>query len=122
MIESLLPLLLILAGFYVWQGALRARELARTLSRELCAEARVQLLDQTVALQKLRLVRAPGHGLLLRRDYGFEFSVDGMDRHRGLLSVIDGRMLAHNMGLVGTAAIEAAGNVIPLPAPGTRRH
>jgi len=122
MIESLLPLLLILAGFYVWQGALRARELARTLSRELCAEAHVQLLDQTVALHKMRLVREQGHGLLPRRDYGFEFSVDGKDRHRGLLSVIDGRLLAHNMSLAAPPAIEAAGNVVPLPPPGSRRH
>ena len=122
MIESLLPLLLILAGFYVWQGALRARELARTLSRELCAEAHVQLLDQTVALHKMRLVREPGHGLLLRRDYGFEFSVDGKDRHHGQLSVIDGRLLAHNMARVGPPAIEASGNVVPLPLPGPRRH
>jgi len=82
MIESLLQLLLVLAGFYVWQNALRARELARIFSRDLCSQARVQLLDQTVALQRLKLVRVAGRGLLLRRDYSFEFSVDGRDRHR----------------------------------------
>lgn len=122
MIESLLPLLLILAGFYVWQSALRARELARALSRELCAAAQVQLLDQTVALQKLRLMRVPARGLLLRRDYGFDFSVDGRDRHRGALSVVDGRLLSHNMAMAEPAAIDPGSNVIPLPAPGTRRH
>jgi hypothetical protein len=122
MIESLLPLLLILAGFYVWQSALRARELARALSRELCEGARVQLLDQTVALQKLRLLRVPARGVLLRRDYGFEFSIDGHDRHRGLLSIVDGRLLSHNMALAGPPPIEAGSNVIALPAPGSRRH
>jgi len=117
MIESLLPLLLILAGFYVWQGALRARELARTLSRELCAEAQVQLLDQTVALNKLRLVREPGRGLLVRRDYGFEFSIDGKDRQRGSLSILDGSLLVHNLALPAGAFSDTVSNVVMLPSP-----
>jgi hypothetical protein len=61
----------------------------------------------------------PGRGLLLRRDYGFEFSIDGKDRHRGTLSVIDGRLLSHNMALAGPPAIAPGGNVVPLPP---RRH
>jgi hypothetical protein len=122
MIESLLPLLLVLAGFYLWQNALRARELARILSRDLCTHAHVQLLDQTVALQRLKLVRVPVRGLLLRRDYGFEFSVDGKDRHRGTLSVIDGRLVVHNLAVEMQAAPQVASNVVPLPLPpnGTR--
>jgi hypothetical protein len=121
MIESLLPLLLILAGLYLWQNALRARELARDLGRDLCASARVQLLDQTVALQRLRLVRVPARGLLLRRDYGFEFSIEGSDRHKGAMSVIDGRLLSHNMPLDGQPPPLRDSNIVCLPAP-ERRH
>jgi hypothetical protein len=117
MIESLLPLLLVLAGFYVWQNALRARELARIFSRDLCSQARVQLLDQTVALQRLKLVRVAGRGLLLRRDYSFEFSVDGRDRHRGSLSILDGSVLVHNLALPAAALAESASNVVMLPLP-----
>jgi hypothetical protein len=117
MIESLLPLLLILAGFYVWQNAMRARDLARGLGRNLCAQANVQLLDQSVALQRLKLVRVPSHGVLLRRDYGFEFSVDGKDRHRGTLSIIDGRLLVHNLAVPTQAVPPPASNVIQLPLP-----
>ena len=54
MLESLLPLLLLLAAMYVWQNALRARETARGLCQRLCLQANVQLLDQTVALRGLR--------------------------------------------------------------------
>lgn len=97
MIETLLPLLLVLSGFMAWQNALRAREQARSLGRELCASARVQLLDQTVALQRLKLVRVPALGLRVRRDYVFEFSVYGNDRHRGMLSTVGNRLLAHTM-------------------------
>ncbi len=117
MIESLLPLLLVLAGFYVWQSALRTRELARILSRDLCSQARVQLLDQTVALQRLMLVRVPARGLLLRRDYGFEFSVDGNDRHRGSLSILDGSLLVHNLALPAQTLPVSASNVVMLPLP-----
>jgi hypothetical protein len=117
MVESLLPLLLILAGFYLWQNALRARELARNLSRELCARANVQLLDQTVALQRLKLVRIRSRGVYLRRDYGFEFSIDGKDRQRGSLSIIDGRLLVHSLAAVAAAAQPADSNVVALPVP-----
>jgi len=122
MIESLLPLLLVLAGFQAWQNALRSRELARDLGRDLCAAARVQLLDQTVALQRLRLVRVPARGVQVRRDYRFDFSVDGSDRQRGTLSVLDGRLLSHNMALAVESAAPLPSNVIMLPSPQTRRH
>jgi hypothetical protein len=117
MVESLLPLLLVLAGFYLWQNALRARELARNLSRDLCAQANVQLLDQTVALHRLKLVRIPSRGVYLRRDYGFEFSIDGKDRQRGALSIIDGRLLVHSLAAVAAAGPNADSNVVTLPLP-----
>jgi hypothetical protein len=117
MIESLLPLLLVLAGFYVWQNAMRAREHARDLGRNLCAQANVQLLDQSVALQRLKLVRVASRGILLRRDYGFEFSIDGKDRHRGTLSILDSRLLVHNLAMPTQAALPAASNIVQLPLP-----
>jgi len=117
MIESLLPLLFVLAAFYVWQNALRTRDLARILSRDLCSQAHVQLLDQTVALQRLKLVRVPARGLLLRRDYDFEFSIDGKDRHRGSLSILDGSLLVHNLALPAQNLPLIGSNVVMLPLP-----
>jgi len=102
MLEALLPLILILLGFYLWQSALKAREQARAISHELCARARVQLLDQTVALQRR-----------------FELSIDGVDRHQGTLEVLDGVLLSHSMPLPageGPAPIPAT-NVIELRPP-----
>jgi hypothetical protein len=43
----------------------------------------VQLLDQTVALAKIRLRRNPSGRLLLARTYSFEFSVNGGQRCGG---------------------------------------
>jgi len=118
MIESLLPLLLILAGAYAWQNALRARERARTLAHELCTRVGVQLLDQTVALRRLRLQRIPGRGLGVRRCYGFEFSRDGIDRWRGSLDLLEDEIAAYDIPGVELEATPTAsgrsGNVIEL--------
>ncbi|HEX6834378.1 MAG TPA: DUF3301 domain-containing protein [Rudaea sp.] len=109
MVESMLPLILVLLGFYIWQNALRARELARALSHELCVRAGVQLLDQTVSLRRLRLQRIPGEGLRLRRCYVFEISTEGHDRRRGSLDLLDGEMVAYDLP-VPTAVAAPGGN------------
>lgn len=104
MVESLLPLLIVLALLYLWQSALRTRERARALGNELCAQAGVQLLDQTVALKRLRVRRLPGHGLQLWRCYGFELSTNGTDRQRGSLDLVAGEVVAYDLPPAATAA------------------
>jgi hypothetical protein len=122
MFEPMLLLLLILAGAYAWQNALRARERARALCFDLCTQANVQLLDQTVALQRMRLIKGP-HGLRLRRDYRFDFSVDGRDRHRGTLSLVAGELQTHSLPIIDAFANEAPGNVVRFPVrPSLEKH
>ena len=114
----MLPLILILLAIYIWQNALRARDRARVLSHNLCARVGVQLLDQTVALKRLRLQRIPGEGLRLRRCYGFDVSTDGQDRLRGSLDLLDGEMVAYDLPTPETPAVSvhqnSANNVIEL--------
>ncbi|HEY0180479.1 MAG TPA: DUF3301 domain-containing protein [Dokdonella sp.] len=86
-----IALLAVVAVVWAWMGALGAREQAIRHGRELCREAGVQLLDQTVALRRLRFGRRDGLPALLRR-YDFDVSVDGHDRHRGHLDM-NGRQL-----------------------------
>ena len=119
MLEALLPLILILLGFYLWQSALKAREQARAISHALCAQARVQLLDQTVALQKLGIARGADGWLHVLRRYRFELSIDGVDRHQGSLEILDGVLLSHSMPMpAGDApAPISTTNVIELRPP-----
>ncbi len=70
-----------------WLAAIDAKELARRQAARLCNESGVQLLDQTVALRAVRIVRTHG-GIALRWRYGFEFSVDGVGRERGQLTLL----------------------------------
>ena len=125
MLQTLLPPILILLGFYLWQSALKAREQARAISHALCARAQVQLLDQTVALQRLGLARGPDGWLHLRRRYRFELSIDGLDRHQGTLELLDGVLLSHSMPISEDAPASIVSNVIDLPSralTSTTRH
>lgn len=117
MFEPMLLLLLILAGAYAWQNALRAREEARVRCRDLCARAGVQLLDQTVALRRVRFERVPGQGIQLRRCYGFDYSTNGVDRLHASLDLLAGELVAHDLPAVDTSSTQEparSGNVIEL--------
>lgn len=86
MLGTWLFLLAIALTIWIWMGALAAREIAIRFGRELCRNAGVQLLDQTVSMTRLRIERVNGVPTLIRR-YGFEISLDGSDRHRGHLDL-----------------------------------
>lgn len=81
-----LILILLMAGWF-WLDSLRAKELATGICRAACQRQGLQLLDQTVALQQLRLRRTFA-GLRLRRVYLFDFSDEGAGRHRGYLVLL----------------------------------
>lgn len=93
MIEEWLYLLALIAAVGLWLAALRARELALQAARNLCSAHSVQLLDETVGLAGLRPRRHHGR-LRLALRYSFEVSLDGSDRHRGDLWMLDGRVVA----------------------------
>jgi len=76
-------LLVIAAAGWFWIDSLRARERALEACAHACAERRLQLLDQTVALSRLSLKRNPQGHMRLWRVYVFEYSTDGADRWRG---------------------------------------
>jgi hypothetical protein len=100
MFDALIPFLLVLLAIYVWQASLRARERARQFAQALCAQARVQLLDQTVSLQRLRIRRGDDGGLHWLRRYRFELSTNGSDRHHGSLDLMQDRLIAHSLPLL----------------------
>jgi hypothetical protein len=116
MLDVFVSTLLVLLGVYLWRGALKARERARALGAELCARARLQLLDQTVALQHLALARGNDGGWHLRRRYRFEVSSDGCDRLHGSLDLLQDRLVDYQLpGTVGPSAdATETTNVVPL--------
>ncbi|MFT3793035.1 MAG: DUF3301 domain-containing protein [Rudaea sp.] len=115
MIGPMLSVILLLAVLALWQNALKARDLARSLGHDLCARAGVQLLDQSVSLAGVGFARNDGGRLRLRRNYRFEVSLDGHDRHRGSLTMLDGHLLAWSLPTIETRPAIRTSNVIELP-------
>lgn len=76
----------------LWWKGMASKEIARRAGSRACRQAQVQFLDDTVALQKLRIRRDPRGAMALYRLYGFEFTVDGEVRHNGYI-----HMLGHHL-------------------------
>jgi hypothetical protein len=91
MLGTMISILAAGVAVALWMNALAARELASNYSRRLCQEAGLQLLDQTVTLQRIGFTRIDGR-LAFRRQYGFEVSFDGTDRHRGSINMLGRRV------------------------------
>ena len=115
MIGPMLAVISLLVALALWQNALKARDLARALGHDLCAKAGVQLLDQSVSLAGFGFTRNSDGHLRLRRNYRFEVSIDGDDRHRGSLTMLDGRLLAWSLPVAEAQPIVRSSNVIELP-------
>lgn len=70
-----------------WWNSLRARELALKHARKACNLVHLQLLDQTVALQRLSIKRSDRGRLCIERHYRFEYTEHGTHRDTGTVSM-----------------------------------
>ena len=91
-------LLFAAAAAWLWRGH-GIREQALQLVRRHCEKTDVLLLDDNVALQRLRLLRDAHGRKRLARVYGFEFTVTGEQRHVGSIS-----MFGQHLGRIELAA------------------
>ncbi len=79
MFEILLLILLVFAAWF-WLDSIGKRELAIEHGRALASRFNLQLLDETIACNRIRLGRdGHGHAQLLRF-YEFEVSASGAER------------------------------------------
>ena len=67
----------------LWHRSLEVREAAFHAARESCARAGLQLLDDTITFQHLRITRDGGLAVLVV--YGFEYSDDRVNRRQGVV-------------------------------------
>jgi len=86
-------------GLWFWRDSLGAREQACTASARACQQSNVQLLDDTVALERLWWRRDHDGRLQLERLYVFEFTDTGMRRQVGSVLLVGWRVeLLHMEG------------------------
>lgn len=79
---TLIALLILFAIALLWLDGARAREMACAVVDEMCRRRGFQLLDETVAQERLGVVRTDA-GLRLRRLFRFDYSVEGVGRQQG---------------------------------------
>lgn len=79
-------------GLLFWRDSLGAREQARAASSRACQQMGVQLLDDTVALERLWPRRDRDGRLKLERLYVFEFTDTGQRRQVGSVLLVGWRV------------------------------
>jgi hypothetical protein len=104
MLAELILLLALVAVLAAWFAGRAASEAAVHHGREACHRAGVQWLDQSVHLLAMRLRRGEDGWLGIERHYGFEYSLDGDDRHAGRV-VMHGRRLRSLLGPLPRAEV-----------------
>lgn len=93
MLEVWLPLLSITAIAMWWYHALRLRERAIAHARHLCERHALQLLDDSVALHRLRMNWRHG-SLHVTREYRFDTSLGGNDRRAASITLLGDRIVS----------------------------
>ncbi len=91
--------LVILCGLAVWfwLDSARARELATARARVECKRRGLLLLDDTVALRRLRLRTTP-QGLRFRRHFDFDFNDGTEARYRGSVTALGSLVADFDLG------------------------
>ncbi len=79
MFEIILLIILLFIAWF-WQDSVSKREIAVMLGRELAQRYQLQLLDETVACQKIRLGRDSRGQAQIQRFYVFEVTANGAER------------------------------------------
>jgi hypothetical protein len=83
---------------WFWRDSLRVRETAIKISRQVCQSHDIQLLDQTVALQRLG-IRWTRSGPKIRRVYAFDFSKEGSERQTAYLVMLGAQNVSVHINL-----------------------
>ncbi len=87
MSESVLLILALGASAWLWYTMLGQHENVLLIIRKLCTELDLQLLDESVTLQSVFPTRVSGR-IILRRRYTFDFSTNGVDRYKAVISLL----------------------------------
>ena len=92
MTAGLIVLLVMLIA--CWHELLKTRELVMKRCQQVCAEARLQFLDQTVAAVSIKVRCSDDFRLHIYRTYQFEYSQNGVDRQAGYVDLLNNSIIS----------------------------
>jgi len=84
MLDDLILIALLLGAYLYWFNGQRVKEVALKAVRANCLNLEVQMLDEYVALNSIRLKRDQAGKMRVRRIFLFEFSSTGNERYNGV--------------------------------------
>ncbi|MGR9012188.1 MAG: DUF3301 domain-containing protein [Gammaproteobacteria bacterium] len=90
--DDLILIALLLSAYLYWFNGQQAKEVALKAVRGHCLELGVQMLDEYVALNSIRLIRDRGGNMRVRRAFLFEFSSTGNERYNGACIMLGRRV------------------------------
>lgn len=96
--SDVIAFLLIAAVIYFWWHLQGIRQVALRAGRAHCKTENVQLLDETVALARVRLKRGHQGRLQWSSRFTFEFTTTGADRYKGFIDLIGQRVELISLG------------------------
>jgi hypothetical protein len=85
LINSVILLALLGVVAWFWFDTIQCQEIAKNICKHTCRQLQLQLLDDTIALKRVRLKRNQNGRLALQRTYQFEFSDGGNNRQQGMV-------------------------------------
>lgn len=88
MLNDIILITLLLAGFWYWYKFQQVKELALAATLNHCRAVDVQMLDDYIAVNGLRLIRDKSGKLQIQRTFMFEFSSTGAERYNGKIVML----------------------------------
>jgi len=92
MLDDIILIALLLGAYLYWFNGQQVKEIALKAVRAHCLNLEVQMLDEYVALNSIRLKRAVAGNMLVRRAFVFEFSSTGNERYNGVCIMLGRRV------------------------------
>lgn len=92
MLDDLILIALLLSAYLYWFNGQQAKEVALRAVRANCLDLDVQMLDEYVALNSIRLKRDQAGKVRVRRIFLFEFSSTGNERYNGVCIMLGRRV------------------------------
>ena len=78
----------------LWFEIFKAREQVIKRCQQVCREADLQFLDQTVAVISVKFRIGRNNRLELHRTYQFEYSENGVDRYKAYVDMLNNRIIS----------------------------
>jgi hypothetical protein len=92
MLDDLILIALLILAYLYWFNGQQAKEIALKAVRVHCLNMEVQMLDEYVALNSIRLKRERAGKIQLQRTFLFEFSSTGNERYNGICMMLGKRV------------------------------